>query len=220
MKKKETKRKIKRDIRRDILNVTFKIFKWFLFGIAVVLTLLSIIVIITVSANHTVCINEKNIIYFLNLFQPYKTLLAATFIVIPAYVGLVSFISKLHYQEGEALLNLRKLLSEPENLEIHKKLRGDSGDWAHGIPEAEKDKDTWRKIDNYLGILEFMNILIDKGVLSPKNFNNQFGYRAENVYANKDITEYIKLYECKDWENLMHLFRKMKLNTTKYLKQS
>jgi hypothetical protein len=151
--------------------------------------------------------------HFLTLFQPFQILLASTFIVIPAYIGLETLISKFHYQEGEVLLNLRKLLSEPENLEIHKNLRGKSGVWVNGIPEEDKTNDTWRKIDNYLGILELINILIDKGVVNMKDFKNQFGYRVENVRENKDIIAHIK-DEITYWKDLICLFKKLDLDTS------
>jgi hypothetical protein len=196
------------------------IFRYLLLIISVVLTIYSIIAIISIirdASSLEWSFNKNGMAYFFNLFQPFQVLLASTFIVIPAYIGLETLISKLHYQEGEALLNLRKLLNEPENSEIHKKLRGESGDWAKEIPkEVKNNKDTWRKVDNYLGILELMNILINKGVLSEKNFKNQFGYRVKNVWENKDITEYINLYKDEAWKDLMCLFRKMGFKTTKY----
>lgn len=203
---------------KNIVKITRNVFQGLLLFISIGLIVCSIIsiVFVTIDASSLEWSFSKNgMIYFFKLFQPFQMLFASTLMVIPAYIGLETLISKLHYQEGEVLVNLRKLLSDPENLEIHKKLRGKSGEWAKGIPEKDREKpDTWRKIDNYLGILELINILIGKGVVSMKNFNNQFGYRVKNVHANKDIMEYINRYDKKAWENLNCLFDKMKLGKT------
>jgi hypothetical protein len=199
------------------IKIFRNIFRYFLLSLAIVLTVCSIIAIIFVvidASEQEWSFDKNGMAHFLTLFQPFQILLASTFIVIPAYIGLETLISKFHYQEGEALLNLRKLLSEPENLEIHKNLRGESGAWAKGIPEKDYTKDPWRKVDNYLGILELINILIDKDVISMKNFNNQFGYRVKNVHVNKDIRKYLAKYDNVVWIDLLCLFKKMDLNTS------
>lgn len=164
--------------------------------------------------------NSQGFIFFISMFEPYKILLTATFIIIPVYIALESLISNINNQEGKALLDFRALLNETDNLDIHKKLRGDSGIWANGIPKEEKDnKDIWRKIDNYLGILEMLNILIDKNVISQENFNNQFGYRVDNVFNNVSITKYINEYGNNGktiWKQLFSLFEKRNLNCKKF----
>jgi hypothetical protein len=149
------------------------------------------------------------------LFEPFNALLAATFIAIPVYIGLETFLSSINNQEGKALIDIRKLLNESDNLEIHKKLRGTSGEWALGIPQAQiNDLDTWRKIDNYLGILELINILIEKEVISKENFNSQFGYRVDNVQTNPDIRNYLEEYPNHQivWKELYSLFSKRPLD--------
>jgi hypothetical protein len=199
---------------RKIFKIALKIFRKILLTISIILILLSIIaVVFTIldSINLDLALNKQGFIYYLNLFDSFKTLLAATFIIIPVYIALETLISNINNQESKALLDLRGLLNEPENLEIHKKLRGESGDWAMEIPKREKDnKDTWRKIDNYLGILELINILIEKDVISKENFDNQFGYRVDNVFINHDINEYLDSYENKEivWKELYSLFGK------------
>lgn len=154
-------------------------------------------------------IDKEGFNNFMGFFKPSLNLLTVTIITIPVYIALETLISSINNQEGKALIDLRKLLNEPENLEIHKKLRGSSGDWSIKIPQEEFDnKDTWRKIDNYLGILELINILIEKGVISKENFNTQFGYRIDNVFENADIRSYLEGYEKHEivWKELYSLF--------------
>ncbi len=202
---------------RNLLKTSLRIFRVVVLMISVILTSMTVIAIVLVlkeSCNLDFSFSNQGLINFIGLFNPYKTLLTATFVIIPVYIGLESLISNINNQEGKSLLDLRNLLNEPENLEIHKKLRGETGDWANGIPANEKDnKDTWRKIDNYLGILELINILLEKNVISRENFDNQFGYRVNNVFENKDIKEYLDNYKNKEvvWKELFSLFKKRKL---------
>lgn len=199
---------------KKVFKKSLNIFRILLLTITAILIILSIIsVVFTVhdSVNLELTIDKQGFIYYLKLFDSFKTLLTATFIIIPVYIALETLISNINNQEGKALLDLRVLLNESENLEIHKKIRGTSGDWANGMPQNEKDeKDTWRKIDNYLGILELLNILIDKNVISKENFDNQFGYRVDNVFNNQDIKAYLDSYENKEivWKELYCLFDK------------
>lgn len=199
---------------RKIIKIILRVSRITFLTISAILILLSsfaFVLTILDSIKLELAINKQGLVYFLSLFDSFKALLASTFIIIPVYIALETLISNINNQEGKTLLDLRTLLNTPENLEIHKKLRGESGDWANGIPQKEKeDKDTWRKIDNYLGILELINILIDKNVISGENFDNQFGYRIDNVFHNQDIKEYIESYQNKDiiWKELLSLITK------------
>lgn len=199
---------------RKIFKAILKTFRIILMIISLVLLVLTIIAVIFTlleSVKLDPNFSKQGFIYFIDLFGSFKTLIAATFIIIPVYIALETLISNYNNQESKALLDLRNLLNESENLEIHKKLRGKSGDWASGIPLPEKDNnDTWRKIDNYLGILELVNILLDNNVISQENFDNQFGYRVDNVFENQDIKEYLDEYKNKEivWKELFNLFKK------------
>jgi hypothetical protein len=204
---------------KHIFETSLKVFRFLLLIISVILIVISFFVLLIVildSFKMSFSFNRQGLEIFITMFAPYTTILAATIITVPAYIAIESLISNINNQEGSALLDVRKLLNEPENLEIHKNLRGISGAWANGIPEDEKkDKDTWRKIDNYLGILELINILLDKGVISQANFNNQFGYRVDNVFYNFSISEYLNNYGDKKniiWKELFSLFKKRNLN--------
>jgi predicted membrane protein len=182
--------------------------------ILIIFSIIGVVLTLLDCKNLELSITREGFLYFIRLFEPFNSLLTATFIAIPVYIGLETFLSSINNQEGKALIDLRKLLNEPENLEIHKKLRGTSGEWAMGIPEEQKnDLDTWRKIDNYLGILELINILIDKDVISKDNFNSQFGYRIDNIQSNQDIKDYLEEYPDHQtvWKELYGLFSKRPL---------
>jgi len=199
---------------RKLYKVSLKISRIVLLMISLVLLVLTIIAVIFTLNESSILdqnFSKQGLIYFIDLFDSFKNLITATFIIIPVYIALQTLISNNNNQEGKALLDLRNLLNESENLEIHKKLRGEGGGWANGIPENEKaNKDTWRKIDNYLGILELVNILLGKNVISQEHFDNQFGYRVNNVFNNEDIINYLLDYENKEivWKELINLFKK------------
>ena len=192
----------------------FNIFRFLLFLVVITCTILSVFAIIFVLWKNfqlQFSLSEEGLNTFISSFEQYKLLLAATFIVIPAYIALESYISDLNIQEGQILVDLRKLLCEDENLEVHKKLRGNSGAWSNGIPNSEKDNpETYRKIDNYLGIIELINILINNGTLKLENYKNQFGYRITNIYSNDDIMEYINQDAEEAWIDLLNIIKKQK----------
>ena len=53
-----------------------------------------------------------------------------------------------------------------------------------------------KEIDNidlfdYLGTIELGAIMLERGVISVDEFNNQFGYRIDNLIANTEVLKYI-----------------------------
>ena len=121
------------EVIRKIFKKKLKIFRVILLIISMFLIILSIISVgftIWDSFELELAFNKQGFIYYLGLFDSFKTLLTATFIIIPVYIALETFISNINNQEGKALLDLRNLLNKPENLEIHRKYRAVSGDWA------------------------------------------------------------------------------------------
>lgn len=199
---------------KNIIKFEIGVFQGILYIISAILsimTLLAIMLVLKDSFYLNLSFTNNGFINLLNLFKPFETLLAATFIIIPINLGFSTFISNLNNQEGKVLLELRNFLSTNENLEIHQKLRGASGAWSPNMSiEDFKNKDTWRKIDNYIGIMELINILIDKGVISYENFNSQFGYRVKNIYDNPEVMNY--LIKSKEYnKNFFSLLEKKKL---------
>jgi len=199
------------------------IFRKILLCISIILlfiSLSSVVFVFIEASNYQLLLNNFGFQFFLSLFQPYLPIITTSIIVTTAYIAIETLKSHIEQlimnkvaEEGKALLEIRILLNEKDNLEIHQNIRGNSGLWSNGIPmPAYKEPDTWRKIDNYLGILELINILINKNVISLESFNNQFGYRVDNVLKNIDIMSYLKGYTDEKgnsiWNELFDLFKK------------
>ena len=199
------------------------IFRRVLLSISIILlfmSFLSIVFVLIEASKYQFSLNNIGFQYFLSLFEPFLPIITTSIIVTTAYIAIETLKSynkllKLNksVEEGKALLDIRILLNEKDNLEIHQNIRGRSGAWANGIPtQIAEQPDTWRKIDNYLGILELINILINNNVISLESFNNQFGYRVDNVSNNKDIMSYLNKYtdaKCNNiWNELFDLFKK------------
>lgn len=197
---------------KQIIKYSLKLFRIILLSVTIILTTISLIIFLSILSSSFVLrfqYDINGVVNFLALFNPFKEILAATFITIPIYIGLETLITNLNSQEGKAILDLRILLASNDNIEIHNKTRGPNAEWSIVIPNEElNDINTWRKIDNYLGTLELLNILIDKDLISIDSFNNQFGYRVDNIYYNVPIKEYIDNYPTDTWSELHKLFNK------------
>ncbi len=197
---------------KKIIKHSLKLFRIILLSVTIILTIISLIIFLSILCSSFVLkfqYDINGVVNFLALFNPFKEILTATFITIPIYIGLETLITNLNSQEGKAILDFRILLTSNDNIEIHNKTRGANAEWSVAIPNEElNDINTWRKIDNYLGTLELLNILIDKDLISIDSFNNQFGYRVDNIYYNVPIKEYIDNYPTNTWSELHKLFNK------------
>lgn len=201
------------------------IFRRILLSISIILlfiSFLSVVFVLIEASQYQLSPNNIGFQFFLSLFEPYLPIITTSIIVTTAYIAIETLkshneqlILNKSVEEGRALLDIRVLLNKKDNLEIHQNIRGNSGAWSNGIPsKIAEQSGTWRKVDNYLGILELINILINKKVISIENFHNQFGYRVDNVRNNKDIMKYLKKYAEENgnniWGELFDLFEKRK----------
>lgn len=102
----------------------------------------------------------------------------------------------------------------PESNMQHRDDADDSQDAKieHGLT---KGRITNIVIYDYLGTIELGAIMLRKGLVSVDDFYNQFGYRIENVFRNKDIAHSIN-QNLSYYKNLIYardlLFRKNLLN--------
>ena len=100
----------------------------------------------------------------------------------------------LNVETINALATLRNMLNSPENRRVHEYLLPDDERQAI-LPncETETDFQNISNIDifNYIGTLELGRLMWDNGVIDQTKFNNQFGYRVDNISNSKEIKEHI-----------------------------
>jgi hypothetical protein len=105
-------------------------------------------------------------------------------------------------KRGEFWLKLEEMFSKYD--EIHLNLRP-GGKWSTG-KTGPTDTLEWSTVEDYMGLFEHCNKLIDSKVIDLKTFEDIFGYRIGNLLANKIIVDHkLKGPEVKYWSNFIAL---------------
>jgi len=100
--------------------------------------------------------------------------------------------------------------------DVHAKLRND-GVWArHETGRYSTfgpvDPEEWARVELYMGMFEYCEILISRGLLDPEDFFRAYEYRLENLLQNAVIVEE-KLHKLKGgWNDFWHLCERFNIN--------
>ena len=142
---------------------------------------------------------------FLSQFAPFEHLFSGTILLMTIYVALASYVSSKKTESMRALQDLRKMLMTDDNIRIHDLLEYDD--------DSQTDKEN-KMVDfqcefahrqgsvyNYMGILELSKFYLDNGIITKEQFQDQFGYRVENIFANPLVYQWISKYP-DHWETL------------------
>jgi hypothetical protein len=80
-------------------------------------------------------------------------------------------------------LELEKMFSAHD--EVHLNLRP-GGPWAggSGAPTSARE---WAKLEDYMGLFEHCEIMLEAGLIDIRTFKELFVYRLSNIVANKEI---------------------------------
>jgi hypothetical protein len=140
----------------------------------------------------------------LEYFSSLVTIIGLPIGIVSLLIGLFNIKQSRKIEQGKFLIELRNMF--PSHNEIHHKLRP-NGEWSIG--EIDDDNVVWAKIDSYLGLFELCEILIQKKVLSEKDFKSQYKYRLDNIWSNRQIRAKIK-NESVLWTDLINLKKRFK----------
>ena len=140
-------------------------------------------------------LTAKGIAYFLSMFEPFRHLFSGTIMLMTIYVALASYTRSKKIEAIKALQDLRSMLMEKDNVRIHDLLEYEEDDTSEKEKKLNDFKNEFANrqgcVYNYLGILELSKLYLDEGIISIEQFNDQFGYRVENIYANPLICKWI-----------------------------
>ncbi|MDC7998012.1 hypothetical protein [Gilvibacter sediminis] len=106
--------------------------------------------------------------------------------------------SKFH--EANFWLKLRQMFNEEDRIYVHRELR--KGTW---ISKTPIDKSEWSKIEDYMGLMEVCEGMLQKKIISETVFKNLYEYRIYNICCNKQVVHQKLIYEYYDW----HLFYRL-----------
>lgn len=174
-----------------------KAINWILFAVVALLTICVLIIIggAIVSGEFSIQPNSEGIKNMIAFWKDYSALIITLGSCLTLFIANYNLGQYLNVETINALATLRNMLNSPENRRVHEYLLPDDERKAI-LPncETETDFQNIRNIDifNYIGTLELGRLMWDNGVIDQTKFNNQFGYRFENLFNSKEIKEHIK----------------------------
>ncbi len=113
---------------------------------------------------------------------------------------------------GQFWLELEKMFSLHD--EIHIKLRP-GGEWAK-IDAGPQNAEDWAKVEDYMGLFEHCEIMLEKGLIDWETFGSIFSYRLNNILANERITKAKLINEKDSWKEFVRLLDKLKITIPHY----
>jgi len=97
--------------------------------------------------------------------------------------------------------------------DIHVRLRPE-GDWARIEPNkyahtGPSNKEEWMRVELYMGLFEFCEVLLKRGLMEQEDFNRSLLYRLNNLVKNAVIVETKLLSSLKaDWKDFLDLCKR------------
>lgn len=111
---------------------------------------------------------------------------------------------------GQFWIELEKLFNIHD--EIHYKLRP-GGDWNKD-GNGPKTLEEWAKIEDYMGLFEHCETMIENKLIDLETFKDLYSYRIKNLLGNAIIVK-AKLVEEKDyWKRFSKLLLRLNISIT------
>lgn len=107
---------------------------------------------------------------------------------------------------GHFWLELERMFSNHD--EAHLKLRP-GGDWR-GDNKGPSTSQDWIQVEDYMGLLEHCEIMLEKKLLDFDTFESIFGYRVGNILCNNTIVEQKLIQRGKWWKKFINLMVRLK----------
>jgi hypothetical protein len=84
------------------------------------------------------------------------------------------------------------------------------GEW-HGSSTLPNKVDDWAWTELYMGLLEYCDTLIERGLLDEQHFNDWYAYRIRNLLSNPRVVTY-KLHDNADgWRVFYALCKRLRI---------
>lgn len=180
-----------------------KVVKVGIFVIAIALLVVIIIMMITQVCSMNFCelIQSPRMLHYA---------IIALFSLITLFVAIVTLNRSVSAEEMKAIVALRELFYQKTNLNVNQAIKERQNFFPESEEETRKNvvenkhekqmeqiqlfqSDTERicALNNYLGTLEVAYLMVEKGVINMKEFDNLFGYRLTAFFNNKSIADYV-----------------------------
>ena len=108
---------------------------------------------------------------------------------------------------GQFWLELEKMFSAHD--EIHFKIRP-GGEWSKST-QGPKSIEEWAKVEDYMGLFEHCETMIQDNLIDLGTFKDIFGYRLKNLLEN-DLIVHAKLVKERDyWNRFINLINRLNI---------
>lgn len=128
-----------------------------------------------------------------------------------AIVALIYTAHQIHQNtqisRGQFWLELEKMFSQHD--EVHLNLRP-GGKWSGGETGPE-DSVEWAKVEDYMGLFEHCEIMLQRKLIDEETFKAIFSYRLRNILSNEQICRAKLVDEKASWENFLKLLKRLKI---------
>ena len=131
-----------------------------------------------------------------NILDGFQIITGVTAIVALFYASRQQKIDA-NVNKSQFLLSLKDSFAQEKRYNIHVCLRD------HNIITD------WPALDDYLGMFEVCEVMIDNGTLSLEAFNSLYKYRLVNILNYNEIVMYKLLFEYSNWAGLYKLLKKV-----------
>lgn len=108
------------------------------------------------------------------------------------------------FNEANFWLTLREIFHHDNRKCVHNDFR--NGKWKESIPSDTQD---WIKIEEYLGLFEICERMLERRIINEKMFKSLYEYRLYNFKQNKEVVKCKLIYEPYDWEYLYRLLSRI-----------
>ena len=106
--------------------------------------------------------------------------------------------------EANFWLTLRESFNSPDRKFVHQNLR--EGNWKNNAPTEYCD---WVMIEDYMGLFEVCERMLERNILDEKIFRGLYEYRIYNIITNTELTKSKLIYEYYDWEYFYKLLSRL-----------
>ena len=131
--------------------------------------------------------------------------------VVIAAVALIFTACQVHkntlVNRGQFWLELEKMFSQHDK--VHMNLRP-GGKWSSEGTGPENVKE-WVKVEDYMGLFEHCEIMLQKKLIDEDTFGAIFSYRLQNIVDNKQIVQAKLVDERESWDKFNKLLKRYKI---------
>jgi hypothetical protein len=134
-----------------------------------------------------------------------------TVVTTAAASALALWYSHKALKRGEQFADADLILRLEEEMRAHQQVHIDlrpGGRWANGNSGPTSNQD-WASVEDYMGLFEVINVLVDKQLLGMEYVEHLHGYRYDNLVKNPVIRQAKLVRERDGWKDFIALGDKL-----------